>query len=811
MLGAMSVRNLKALFRPNSVAVIGADTRPGALGTVVMRNLLQAEFPGPVMPVTPDHTAVSGVLAYADAAHLPIAADLALICSPASQVAETMAALGAKGTRATCIMTPGLQSVILADGRNALDAAMAVADSFQMRVLGPNSLGIIVPSIGLNASFAQSNAAPGKIAFVSQSAALCTAVLDWASSKGIGFSHFIHTGDRGGVGFGDILDYLGSDASTRAILLFVESLNERRNFMSAARAAARNKPVLMIKAGRSAEGARAAFSHTGQLAGSDMVFDAAIRRAGMLRVNDIEELFGAVENLARSRPFKGDRLAILTNGGGIGVIAADDLADGGGRLAEIAPATIETLNAFLPSTWSRLNPIDIGGHADGERYGRTLDTLMACKAIDAILVMHAPNALSCPNAAAQAVIKAWQANPRAALMTCWVGGEMVSEARRMFAAAAIPAFETPRAAISGFLRLLEYRRNQDLLMEVPPSIPDGFAADAETARAIIAAALDQGRRELDEAEAQAVLAAYGIASAGPDHPPLAVELSLRVATDPIFGPVIALGDGITSAVGLPPLNLALAADLVSRTGARRLLADAGALHLALAQVSQMVVDLRQVVGMDIDSLLCRPDGVWTGKARIRLDADVPAHGRMAIRPYPRELEERFTLADGEVVLLRPIRPEDEPNHHVFISKLTPEDIRFRFFGLVHELPHSEMARLTQIDYDREMAFIAERETGEGGRETLGVVRTITDSDNDSAEFAIVVRSDIKASGLGKRLLLKMIDYCRSRGTRAMVGQVLRDNHRMLGFVEHLGFRRVRMVEDDVVEVELLMTSGLMNT
>ncbi|MBI5165702.1 MAG: bifunctional acetate--CoA ligase family protein/GNAT family N-acetyltransferase [Magnetospirillum sp.] len=895
----MSVRNLKALLRPQSVAVIGASNKPQTPGAVVMRNLLQANFLGPVMPVTSEHRSVAGVLAYSDVATLPLAPDLAMICSAPEAVAGVIRALGAKGTRAAVINTPALHKVAAGEGRTVLDDVLAAAKTFDMRILGPNSMGLLVPGIGLNASVAPGLAQPGKIAFVSQSGALCATVLDWAAPRGIGFSHFIHTGDSVGVGFGDLLDYLGGDPSTRAILLYVETIDERRNFMSAARAAARNKPILVIKAGRSAEGARAAISHAGALAGSDMVFDAAIRRAGMLRVKDIEELFGAVETLARSRPMKGSRLAILTNGGGIGVIAADDLADGGGRLAELPDEVIARLDSFLPPNWSRGNPVDIVGDATGERYVKALDVLLDCKALDAVLVMHAPTAVSDPTEIAEAVIKVFKERARATLLTCGVGSEKGARARRLFSEAAVPSFETPKAAVDGFLHVLEYRRNQVMLMEVPASAPVDFVPDTAKARQIVREAMAAGEFVLREPEAKAVLTAYGIpavetriarnpAEAGRIANDLAAPVALKilspevthksdvggvminlsgafevekaanamlervrhsypearidgftvqrmamrragteelivgVATDPLFGPVILFGQGGIAvevigdrAVGLPPLNMHLAADLVDRTRVARMLegyrgrppANREALLLTLIQISQMTVDIPELVELDINPLLCDSEGVIALDARIRLAPAKPGVERMAIRPYPAELEEWFAMKDGRPVLLRPLRPEDEPNHHVFVSKLTPEDIRFRFFGLVHELPHTEMARLTQIDYDREMAFIGEVENPDGSKETLGVVRTVTDPDNEKAEFAIVTRSDLKGTGLGKRLMTKMIAYCRSRGTGAIVGQVLRDNGRMLKFVEHLGFVPLRTVDGDIVEVELDLRKG----
>jgi len=889
----MSTRNLKSLFRPQSIAVVGASTKPKSIGQVVMRNLLKGDFAGPVMPVTSEHPSVAGVLAYPDVACLPQVPDLALICTPPATVPGIIRTLGERGTKAACIMTSGLHHVTDDNASTMLELAMAEARRHDMRVLGPNSMGILVPGIGLNASYAHESAFNGKLAFVSQSGALCTAVLDWARTKEIGFSHFIHLGDTEGVDFGEALDYLGSDPSTRAILLYIETIHERRNFMSAARAAARNKPILAIKAGRSKEGARAAASHTGALAGSDAVFDAALRRAGMLRVRDIEEIFGAVETLARSKPMRGKRLAILTNGGGIGVIAADDLAEMGGELAQLPDEVIQKLNAFLPPNWSQGNPVDISGEADGERYVKALNILSECRAVDAVLVMHAPTAISDPNDVAAAIVKTTKDRPRANVMTCWVGNEAVHRARHLFGGAGMPAYETPRAAIQAFMHLIEYRKNQELLMEVPTSAPTDFTPDTARVRYLIADALAKGGGTLNEPEAKAVLEAYGIPTVethvaqtpmvagkiamamkgpvalkilSPDilhksdvggvvlnlhgavevekaahammervqsvfpeakidgftvqtmaRRPGAQELIAGVATDPVFGPVIMFGQGgiaveiiADRAMALPPLNMNLAAEVISRTRVSRLLegyrgrppANREAIQLALVQLSQLVVDFPEIVELDINPLFADSQGVLALDARMVVKPARPGTEHLAIRPYPKELEEWFTLTDGRKALLRPIRPEDEPNHHVFVSKLTPEDIRFRFFGLVHELPHTEMARLTQIDYDREMAFVAEIEGADGTPETLGVVRTVTDPDNDKAEFAIVVRSDLKGSGLGKRLLVKMIDYCRSRGTHAIAGQVLRDNPRMLSFVQHLGFVPIRTVDGDIVEVEL---------
>ena len=871
----MSVRNLEYLSRPKSIAVIGASDRAGSVGATVLRNVVAGGFAGPIYPVNPAHGYVQGMRVYADAASLPQAPDLAVIATPPATVPALISALGARGTRAAVVLTAGLSAACDAHGKTLSSAMLECARPHLMRILGPNTVGLLAPGLGINASFAHTTALPGNLAFVSQSGGMTTGVLDWAKSRGIGFSHFISLGDSADVDFGDVLDYLASDGRTRAILLYVESITAARKFMSASRAAARNKPVLLVKAGRAPAGARAAASHTGALAGADDVYEAAIRRAGMLRVDTIQELFDMVETLALAQPVKGNRLAIMTNGGGPGVMAADAMEMRGGQLARLSEKTLQQLQSALPATWSRGNPVDIVGDANAPRHTAALEALLADNGNDAILFIHAPTAVVASTDVARACAALVKGQR---VLACWLGADAVAEARKIFESQGVPCYNTPEQAVSAFLQLAAYHRNQQLLMQTPPSIPRDFTPDAAAARSIISEALSNRREWLTEADTRRVLAAYRIpvartcsaadaeaavqAATGMGFPvalkivspqiihksdvggvalnlanagevrhaatamarrarervpqaeiagytvqemivkPRAHEVIVGAAMDAVFGPVILFGQGGVAveviadrAVGLPPLNMMLAADMVSHTRVSRLLdgyrgrpaANRDALHFALVQVSQLVTDVADISEIDINPLLLDEHGVIALDARIRI-AKYPraTMDRLAIRPYPSELEERVMVM-GREVLLRPIRPEDEPQHAQFLRRVDAEDMQLRFFHAVRVLTHDQLARFTQIDYDREMAFIACVDEGKTTAETWGVVRAITDPDNASAEFAILVRSDRKGQGLGSLLMKKIIHYCAARGTGVLNGAVLHGNERMLAMARELGF------------------------
>jgi len=873
----MSVRNLDRLFKPRSVAVIGASPRPDSVGGVVARNLRRAGFGGELMLVNPHHQTIDGLSVHPNVASLPHAPDLAVIVTPPETVPRLIGELGEFGTRAAVVITAGFGE-LGEEGRSLQRATLEAAKPHLLRIVGPNCVGIMVPRLGLDATFSHLAAPAGEIAFLSQSGAMITAMLDWAVPRRIGFSHVVSLGDMVDVDFGDMLDYLATDPDTRAILLYLEGVTHGRKFMSAARAASRTKPVLVLKAGRSAAGARAATSHTGVLAGTDAVYDAAFRRAGMLRVGTMAELFDAAETLALTQEQAGDRLAILTNGGGAGVLATDALLAAGGKLAGLAEKTIEELNRVLPKTWSRANPVDIIGDAPAKRYADALAALIRDPGVDAILVLNCPTALGQPEETAHSVIDAVAAGSAALrnrnVITAWLGENSARPARELFAQAHIASYETPDDAVIGFLHRVHHRANQELLIETPPARPDAFEPDLATARHVISTALAAGKSWLGPSETAAVFAAYGLPlvadhlAGDPDQAALlataigfpvalkirsreithksdvggvalnlgnadrvrqeagamiervkaarpgarlegfllqpmvsrpgAVELLAGIVEDAVFGPIVAFGQGGTAveivhdtSLELPPLNALLARRLMARTRVWQLLqgyrgkppAKIDAVIEVLIRLGQLAADHPEIRELDINPLLADPAGVIALDARLRV-APVQSAGaaRLAIAPYPQDLETVERLRDGTALRMRPLRPEDEPMLQDLAAHMTHEDLRRRFFASVQGLTHVVAARLSQLDYDREMALLAECDGT-----PLGVAHFFADPDKLRAEYAIAVRSDWKGRGLGYLLMKRLIDVARQRGIGELVGQVLRENEPMLQMCRELGF------------------------
>ncbi|AKC86389.1 bifunctional acetate--CoA ligase family protein/GNAT family N-acetyltransferase [Pseudoxanthomonas suwonensis] len=894
----MSTYALEAVFRPRSVAVVGASPRERSVGRAVVRNLREAGFAGPVGLVNPKHRQIDGVAAVARLADLPFKPELVVVSTPAATVPGVIAEAVAVGARAAVVVTAGLGQ----GPGSLLEQLEAAARPHGLRIVGPNCLGVMAPHAGLNVSFAARSPLKGDLALVSQSGAIAAGLVEWGAERSIGFSAVVSLGDALDVDFGDLLDWFAQDQKTRAILLYIESIRDARKFMSAARAAARAKPVVVVKSGRHAQGAKAAATHTGALAGSDAVYDAAFRRAGLLRVLALDELFAAAETLGHLRSAPGRRLSILTNGGGIGVLAVDRLVDLGGTLAALDEATVKRLDAVLPPTWSRSNPVDIVGDADAARYTVALETLLADRDNDAVLVMNVPTALSSSEEAARAVAEVLGRRPRPGagkpVLGVWLGGHDAAIAA--LNAADVPTYATESDAVRGYMYLVRHREAQQALMETPPSLPEDFVVDAAAAQAIVSGALAQGRRWLDPLEVTALLGAYGIpitpvtlatdadAAAAAAAPllaqglpvalkilspdivhksdvggvrlnlaseasvreaaagilerarqarpearidgvtvqpmitrPKARELIAGLADDATFGPVIVFGRGGTAveviddkALALPPLDLRLAHELISRTRVSRILkayrdvlaADERAVALVLVKLAQLAADIPQIRELDINPLLADRDGVIAVDARVAIAAyegpvqKGPWHSRFVVRPYPKEWERQVELAHGRRMFVRPVRPEDEELFRRFFDKVTDEDLRLRFFSAVRHFSHEFIARLTQLDYARSIALVAiDPDSGE----MLGAVRLLADANYERGEYGILVRSDLKGYGIGWQLMRIMIEYAGSIGLKMVEGQVLRENVTMLTMCQQLGFR-IRPDRDDatLMDVEL---------
>jgi acetyltransferase len=860
----VNLATLKAFFRPRSVAVIGASKLPNSLGTVVLRNLLQAEFDGPILPVNPKHDSVLGVRCHRSVEDLPLVPELAVLCTPPETLPRLVEALGRRGTQAAIIMSAARDHAAAAALHSALQKA---SQSHGLRILGPDSNGIQVPSARLNASCMVGRARAGNVALISQSGSLIAGMLPWAESRSIGFSHVVSGGEGIDVDLGDLLDYLATDTHVRALLVYLRALQDSRRFLSAARALARIKPVIAIKPSHGGGATEIVFPSGQVLPGvdGDAVYDVAIRRAGMLRVRDIDELFDAAETLTHGRRPGGEHLAIVSNGLGPGEMALGTLIEGGGKIAPLSPETIARLAAALPGR--RSGPVvDIGRDATPGRYREVVSLLLADPGVHALLVMHTATALAPDEACAVEVAEAAKGIERFVL-GCWLGTDPAGGAQRRFTEAGIPNYATPEKATRAFLHLVHYQRNQYLLHQTPstPSPDKATGRMRERARAIVGSALEEGRRWLHEEEAVLLLECYGIQAqparlaTGPEDAvrlarelgfPVALRPSMRapgprvqlgseqavreaaaalfaqpgaalagmpdprivvqaararpealilmagIASDPVFGRVIHLGPGGLqkriaegSALSLPPLNMALAEEMVSRTRIADMIAqtfnrsglDEICLRSLLVRLSEMAVDLPEVTLLQINPLFADRDGVLAEEVHLAIERAQPGRPALAIRPYPSDLEEELALKDGSKVLARPVRPEDEPAYMVLLSRLSPEDLYSRFCeaGPVSR----EMAlQLIHIDYDREMSFVAAR-----GSELVGVIDTMITPDNREAEYSILVRTDLKGRGLGRALMEKMIRYCRQRGTGIIYGMVLKNNGAMLSLCFKLGF------------------------
>jgi acetyltransferase len=886
----MSLHYLHPLFHPNSVAVFGASNRENSVAGIIYGNLRKSGFSGRVYPINPKYETLQGEKCYASAADLPEPPELAIIATPAATIPQIMDDCGRRGVRYAVVLSAGFRE-IGAKGAALEETLYNTARKHGIRFIGPNCLGIQRPSIGLNATFALGTALSGDLALVSQSGALCTSMLDWAESNGIGFSSVISSGASVDLDFGEILDYLAYDPATRGILLYIEGIRDVRWFMSALRAVSRLKPVVMVKVGRHEAGSKAIASHTGAMVGSDAVFDALVRRAGVVRVQTILQLFSCALALSSHIRPGGNRLAIVTNGGGPGVMATDLAVDMGVQLAQLSPQTLETLNGALPPTWSHANPVDIIGDAGADRYRAALDACLGDPGVDGVLAMLTPQAMTKPTEAAEAVVEMAKHSDKP-VISCWMGESQVAEGRRLFKQAGIPYFSTPEPAVEVFSFISAFYENQRQLMQTPGPLSQEAPPDVEGARLIVESALAQGRHTLTEMESKALLSAFHIPVAqtliarnateamlmaqqmgfpvamkinsqdishksevggvrlglssgqavrgafmgmmsevqkrqpeasldGVVIEPMIIrnnarEVLVGVVTDPVLGPVIAFGAGGVDveafqdrAVALPPLNHYLARDLIHRTRVSRLLGnfrnrpsvDLAAVEKILLRVSEMVCELPWLSELDINPLLVDEHGALAADARIIIRSQPPRadrYGHVAIHPYPAHLVTHWQLPNGADVTIRPIRPEDADMTQEFVRGLSAETKYFRFMDAVQELSHTMLVRLTQIDYEREMALLAVAE--EEGRDVeMGVARYAANPDGVSCEFALVVDDKLQHQGIGHKLMDVLMDVARTKGLEIMEGEVLKSNTRMLNLCSSLGFRIESHPADDSIK------------
>ncbi|MGC9973173.1 MAG: bifunctional acetate--CoA ligase family protein/GNAT family N-acetyltransferase [Bryobacteraceae bacterium] len=889
---------LDIFFEPESVALIGATENPGSVGRTVLWNLISTPFGGTVYPVNPRRPSVLGIRAYPNIAAVPEKVDLAVVVTPAKTIPGIIRECVDAGVPAAVVISAGFKETG-PEGLAYEQQLVAEAKRGNMRIIGPNCLGVMSPRTGLNATFARGIALPGNVGFISQSGALCTAVLDWSLREQVGFSSFLSIGAMCDVGWGDLIDYLGNDPHTRSILLYMETIGDARAFLSAAREVALSKPIIVIKPGRSEAAAKAAASHTGSLTGSDEVLDAAFRRSGVLRVNNIADLFYMAEVLAKQPRPAGPRLSIVANAGGPAVLATDALVTAGGEIPELSKETFDALNAFLPAAWSRNNPIDILGDAAPDRYAKALEIAAKDPNADGLLVILTPQAMTDPTRTAE------QLRPYAHIegkpvLASWMGGTEVAAGEEILNRAGIPTFSYPDTAARAFNYMWRFAYNLRGLYQTPMA-PDSEEAEADRARAdaIIQSARQAGRTILTEFESKQLLATYGIpivetriaiseddavksateigypivlklysetithktdvggvqlnlrneeavraaykaieasvsAKVGSQHfqgvtvqPMIKLfgyELIIGSSIDPQFGPVLLFGMGgqlvevfKDRALALPPLNSTLARRMMQATkiytalkGVRgRAPVDLAELEQLMVRFSQLVVEQRWIKEIDINPLLASPERL------VALDARVVVHGldvtadklpRLAIRPYPTKYVAPWTAKDGTKVVIRPIRPEDEPLLVKFHETLSERSVYQRYLHLMklsQRVEHERLTRICFIDYDREMALVAEYEDPATGEpQVIGVARLKRAHGVNQAEFAAIVTDEYQGRGLGSELLRRMIEVAKDEKLGCITGDVLPDNVMMLRVCEKMGFQLTRSIEDPVVKVEL---------
>lgn len=883
---------LNRIFKPKNIAVIGASVKKEKIGYAVMKNLLSSDFTGNVFPVNLRYNEVLDRRCYHHISRIAEKVDLAVLTTPARTIPTLAEECGRAGVGGLVIISTGFKEAA-DEGKMWLQQTLQIADNYNMRIIGPNSLGIINPTLGMNATFANRTAQKGNIAFITQSGALGNSILDWAVDQNVGFSHFVSVGSMIDINFADLIDYFGTDNHTSSILIYMENLDHARHFMSAARAFARSKPIIILKAGKSKEGNKAAMSHTGFITSSDAIYDAAFRRAGIIRVDSIAQLFNCAQALAMQPRPHGNRLAIITNAGGPAVLATDYLMAHQGQLAQFSDATLEKLHEILPGYWSRTNPVSLPGDTSAEVYRQVLEICLRDVNVDGVLTIY--TAHSFIKAAAVAIEVAQAAKRRQKpILAAWMGEQEVADARNILERSKVPHYRYPESAVDVFVRMFQYSKNLESLYETPTETPHEFVPNTEDAKRIIEQALNRGRTQLSEQESKALVRSYGIPTthniiakssyeavafadeigypvvlkiASPQirhktglegvrlnvrnkeavqrayqeiwmnvqrHQPEAeiegilvermiqkpFELFIGAKKDSIFGPVIAFGQGGVAVeifqdthLGIPPLNMALAQQVIENTRVHQMMrgyrglpgVSLEELAFTLCKFSYLLMDFPEIAEIDINPLMADASGSIVVDAHIVLDPNVKPHKRpdfhhLIISPYPAKYSKDITLRDGTPAKLRPIRPEDEPLVQEMFQNLSKESLYYRFFGYVPQVTHEFLTRYTQNDYDREVAIITEIEQA-GKKKMIGVVRIIADAWDEGAEYAILIADAWQKQGLGSILTDFILEIARDKGIHKIYASVLSTNKGMIHLFEKKGFT-IRRDGYDAFYVEL---------
>ena len=881
----MGVENFDKLFNPRRIAVIGASDKEGSVGSKLLRNLIGVGYKGAVYPVNSFRRTVHGITAYPTIERIPRQIDLAIVATPAHTVPQIVEECGRAGVSGIIIISAGFGEAG-EEGENFEKQILELRNRYNMRIIGPNSLGVMRPSVKLNATFANRAADQGKIAFISQSAALCTSVLDWASEAHVGFSVVVSVGSMLDVDFGDLIDYFGTDAQTRSIVLYVESIKNARKFMSGARGFARAKPIVVVKAGRFRESAAAAICHTGALCGEDAIYDAAFRRAGIVRVEAISDLFNCAETLAMQPNPKGSNLTIITNAGGPGIMATDSLIAKGGKLSPLSDETVQALNEILPSYCSKLNPIDILEEATTDRFRKVMEICFRDPDTDGFLIIYTPQGASDPVETAKAIVELSKKTTKP-ILTSLMGEDSCWKARKILRKNGIPAFTTPEQAVSTFIYMWSYAQNLELLYETPEELSIELSIPVFL-REVLQKAFEEGRTVLTEPESKQFLQAYEIptiksvvaktskgavdiaskigypvvmkafspqithksrvegvildvrskeevaksfkdlAQKVKKHMPQAefqgvilqpmvkkkgYELLIGSKKDPYFGSVIVFGMGGVAtellenvSTGFPPLNQVLARRLMEKTAIYKLFSNLDnhrvnleLLEEILVKFSQLVIDFPEIKEIDINPLIVDENDAVAVDTRIvidtnRISAKVQPHEHLVIAPYPRKYITQWKLKDGKPVVLRPIKPEDETLLNELFQSFTEETMRFRFFQIIREMSHDTLTRYCNIDYNREIAIIAEVEDGKK-RKIIGVARLILQPGRKLGEFAVVIGDQWQGLGLGSKLVDYIIDISKDMGLESICGDVMSRNLKMFRLCTKKGFKMKSMDEE----------------